>query len=230
MDVEDVKFCSILPVAGAAPPGVMFLSSSTDGGRCVAHVSEDGVDIGAVEREMLAAGRRPAFRVCAWQQEFATALERRGYEVLSAGSVLGLEARSVSTDLAPDGLIYCEAPLASARELWTRAGYTEAFFKAARGFRGTGVWLLTRSGDRPSGCAFLAAGRSTAMVHAPVSSLPAPDESLGALLRGAANWAMATGLTDLCVALPSDQAEAGPPGFAEVARWKTMVAPLRYFA
>ncbi|PZQ52455.1 MAG: GNAT family N-acetyltransferase [Rhodovulum sulfidophilum] len=187
----------------------------------------------AAEAAMRAMGQRPLFMIRAGDADLDAALAGMGYTVEDASALLAAPAEAVATEGAEFRVVRCEAPLARMIELWDAGGIGPARRAVMARARGPRVYLLARDGDRPAGCAFVAAdGRpgGGAMIHA---LSVAPFARRKGLARrataAAAAWAAETGAAELALAvrLGNEPALAlyRGLGFREAARYHYRSAP-----
>ena len=117
-------------------------------------------------------------------------LAARGYSVERSDR---RSSRRAAAALAAEGgmsAIPCTAPLACMAEIWAAGGIGPARLEVMARAPEPRLYLLGRLGDRPAGCAFVAAHGGIAMLHALEVAPSARRQGLGArLIRAAAAWA-----------------------------------------
>ncbi len=183
------------------------------------------------EAEMRAMGQRCLFMIRPGQEALDAALAERGYLVTDRVALLAApvgELAGVETDWA---MVRCDAPLARMVELWDEGGIGAARRAVMERVTGPRIYLLARDGDRPAGCAFVAAREKGAMLSALHVRETARRKGLGGrLTRAAARWAQAEGADTLLLAVSRANEAAlavyGGLGLTEVSGYHYRGAPL----
>jgi ribosomal protein S18 acetylase RimI-like enzyme len=211
------------------------LRRATEAGSRVSAASREvaGADPRVAEAAMRDMGQRPLFMIRAGEEDLDAAVGAMGYGLEDASALLAVPAGDVATQGADFRIVRCEAPLARMIELWDAGGIGPARRAVMARARGPRTYLLVRDGDRPAGCAFVAADGlpgGAAMIHA--LSI-APEARRKGLARrataAAAAWAADVGASNLALAVRRDNDAAvglyAALGFREVARYHYRRAP-----
>lgn len=160
-------------------------------------------ELSAAEKAMRSWGQTPLFCVTPGQARLDAMLEDAGYivhdpVVLYAGSVDALIDGSDETAK----VIRCSTPLMLVDEIWERGGIDSSRRGVMARAAGPKAVLMSRVGDRPSGCAFVACDREICMLHALEVRPEFRRQGSGArLMHGAASWARENGAETLALAV-----------------------------
>lgn len=100
-------------------------------------------------------------------------------------------------------------PLAICREIWLEAGIGPARVDVMERVVGAKCCILSRTNDKPTGAAFVAMHRNTAMLHAlEVRPEARRQGSAHNILRASANWAQSEGATHFSLVVTEANAPA----------------------
>jgi GNAT superfamily N-acetyltransferase len=186
--------------------GGFTLREGGGGGRRVSSASCDGDwtedQLEQAEAAMTGLGQQLQFMIRPGDDSLDGSLARRGYQV--ADPTVIYAAPIATFEPAPDPMTAFPhwPPLAITRSLWANAGIGPARVAVMHRAPAPRAALLGRSGDRPSGAAFVAVHDQTAMLHALVVPEPMRRAGVGGtLLRRAAVWAGENGALALAVAV-----------------------------
>lgn len=208
------------------------LRRATDAGNRVSSATREDAraDPEAAARAMRAMGQPPLFMIRDGEEDLDSALDALGYLPEDPSVILAAPAAQLRIDGAERAVIRCDAPLARMTEIWREndigAARLEVMGRAAE----PRTFLLARDGDRPAGCAFLAAAGDVAMIHALAIAPFARRKGLGTrATRAAAAWAVENGAAELALAVREDNAAAlelyRRLGFETRARYRYRRAP-----
>ena len=192
---------------------------------------EPGADPRLAEAAARAMGQRPLFMIRPGEEDLDAALAAMGYALEDPTALLSAPVAALLAETGPDrAVIRCEAPLARMVELWEESGIGAPRLAVMRRAGEPKVYLLARDGDRPAGCAFVAAAGGVAMLHALAIAPFARRKGLGRRVsRAAAAWAKEVGAAELALVVRGDNAEAlglyRGLGFEEKARYHYRRAP-----
>ncbi len=155
-----------------------------------------------MEEQMRTWGQSPLFMIREGEDALDAALSGRGYEIVDPVVLYLADAKSLSTDLPMTAAMPSWPPLAIQRELWQAGGIGPARVAVMERVTDPKTALLGRSGDTPSGAAFVAVHGNISMVHA-IEVAP-ENRRCGVgrrLMQGCANWARGEGATWLTLAV-----------------------------
>jgi N-acetylglutamate synthase len=191
---------------------------------------EPGADPRAAEAAMRATGQRPLFMIRAGEEALDATLGEMGYAVEDASVILAAPAADLRGEGADRAVIRCDAPLARMAEIWAENGIGPDRLDVMGRVAGPRVYLIARDGDRPAGCAFVAALEGVAMIHGLAIAPFARRKGLGQrATRAAAAWALDNGAAELALVVRADNAPAlelyRRLGFREAARYHYRRAP-----
>lgn len=180
------------------------------GNRVSAATREDpGADPDAAAEAMRAMGQPPLFMIREGEEDLDSALEDRGYLPEDRSVILAAPAADLRTEGAERAVIRCDAPLARMTEIWRENDIGAARLEVMERAPAPSLFLMARDGDRPAGCAFLAAQGGVAMIHALAVAPFARRKGLATrATRTAAAWAVENGATELALAVREDNAPA----------------------
>lgn len=183
------------PPKAATRHGPWTIRDGANGGKRVsaATATDDWQmqDIALAETEMRALGQSPLFLIRGGDEALDAALAARGY-----GIVDPVMAYTMSADALPHAAPMTTfphwPPLSIARSLWAEGGIGPARLAVMDRAPGPKTAILSRTGDRPSGIAFVAMHGTTAMLHAlEVSPRHRKQGSAQNILNAAAAWTRA---------------------------------------
>ncbi|MEM8790373.1 MAG: GNAT family N-acetyltransferase [Pseudomonadota bacterium] len=190
------------PAAEFREQGGWVLRRGAGGGQRVSAARGSG-DIAEAEETMWAWGQAPIFSMTPKDSDMDAALAERGYKIHDPVALY-----AAPTDRLVDGedetakLLRCESPLALVDEIWDAGGIGPARRAIMERCMCPKITLISRAGDRLSGCAFVAIDRDVAMIHAIEVRSELRRKGAGArLLRGAARWAGERGAGSLALAV-----------------------------
>lgn len=186
-------------------------------------------DPGEAETAMRAWGQAPLFMVREGEAELDEALERRGHAVRDPVVMLGAPVAALAAAEPDQGVILGEAPLAIMAAIWRAGGIGAERLAVMERVAGPRAFLLGRDGDRPVGCAFVAAAGDVAMVHAVEVAPSARRRGVGRrMMATAARWAADAGADRLALAVTRANVGArglyAALGMSEVAAYHYRVA------
>lgn len=200
------------------------LSRGLDGGQRVSAARGIG-DLGAAEDAMRAWGQEPLFCVTPDDGPLDAMLEQAGYIVHDPVVLYSAPINAITTGEDETAkVIRCSTPLRLVDEIWDRGGIDVCRRAVMARASVPKTVLMSRAGDRPSGCAFVACDREVGMVHALEIRPEFRRQGAGVrLMRGAASWAMDNGATFLSLAVTEANTGARALykalGMAEVGRY-----------
>jgi GNAT superfamily N-acetyltransferase len=184
------------PPASNSRLGPFTLRDGAGGGKRVSAASCDGAFSAADLDQAEAAMAEPLMLIRDGDAALDAALDARGWRVVDPVVAYAGPVADLTAELPPLATFPHWPPLEIARSIWAEGGIGPARLAVMTRVTGPKVAILARSGDRPSGVAFVACHGSEAMLHAlevrPESRLQGAGQ---ALLRAAANWAAAQGAT-----------------------------------
>lgn len=166
-------------------------------------------DIALIEARAPALGQDPLFMITSQDQPLDRELSARGYELLDPVYLWSAATRDLAAALPPLATFSIWPPLAIQRDIWSDGHIGPARLAVMERVTGPKTALLSRSGDRASGVAFVASHVENAMLHA-LHVLPQARRqgSAANMLRAAANWAQDHGATTLFLAVTQANAAA----------------------
>ena len=191
------------PPAATRRVGPWRVRDGQGGGKRVSAATAEGEwtaqDIPAAEAAMAALGQAPLFLIRSGDEVLDLSLADCGYGVVDLVVAYSAPVARL-VDPAPSGMAAFAhwPPLAIARTIWEEAGIGPARIAVMARVSGPHVALLGRTGERPSGAAFVAIHRQTAMLHA-LEVVPSHRRQGSAqkMVRAAAVWAQANGADTL---------------------------------
>lgn len=194
------------PPAGRLPCGPFTLRRGEGGGSRVSAATAEATvapdDIARAEAAMTAMGQRPLIMVRPGDGALDAALADRGYAVMDP--VVLYAARVADLGPPPDPMTAFPhwPPLQIARLLWAEGGIGAARLAVMNRVAQPRTAILGRTGDRPSGVAFVALSGPVAFLHAlEVTPASRRKGAARALVRAAAVWAGAAGADWLALAV-----------------------------
>lgn len=201
------------------------------GNRASAATRDDPhADPEAAAEAMRAMGQPPLFMIRDGEEDLDAALEKLGYRSEDQSVILAAPAPGIRAEGPERAVIRCDAPLARMTEIWREHDIGAARLDVMGRVPAPSIFLLARDGDRPAGCAFLAAQGDVAMIHALAVAPFARRKGLGTrATRAAALWAVENGASELALAVREDNQPAlelyRRLGFETRARYRYRRAP-----
>lgn len=195
------------PPAGMREAAGWCLRRGSGGGKRVSAASAvrpgEVPDIGAAVAGLAAWGQAPLFRIGPGEAALDAELGARGYGVIDPVAIYC--APSAAIDDGADQtarVIRVATPLRIVEEIWAEGGIGPGRLAVMERPAGPRTVLLARVEDRPAGVAFVAVDREVAMIHAvEVATGFRRKGAGGALLRGAARFALEHGAPWLALAV-----------------------------
>ncbi|MBY8976440.1 GNAT family N-acetyltransferase [Rhodobacteraceae bacterium NNCM2] len=218
------------PPAETAVRGGWTLRRGAGGGQRVSSARGMG-DLQVAEDAMRAWGQAPIFCVTPEEVETDAMLERAGYRIHDPVVLYAASAQRIADGSDETAkVIRCTTPLRLVDELWEQGGIGPGRRAVMERAGGPKTVLMSRVGDRPSGCAFVACDREVAMIHAIEVHRDFRRHGSGErLLLGAASWAVENGAAFLALAVTCANAPARrlyeKMGMAEAGRYHYRVQP-----
>ncbi|NEX46270.1 GNAT family N-acetyltransferase [Pseudotabrizicola algicola] len=167
-------------------------------------------DIPEAEAAMAALGQAPLFAIREGDVLLDQALQARGYRVVDPVVAYAAPCAALADPPAPPMSGFAHwPPLAICAEIWAEAGVGPARLAVMHRAAGPKSAVLGRTGDAPSGVAFVAISGDVAMLHA-LEVRPARRRQGSAhnILRSAAAWAQENGATRLALVVTVANAPA----------------------
>lgn len=167
-------------------------------------------DIPVAEAALVQLGQECLFCLREGDEELDKALESLGYRVVDP--VVAYSApidRLTDPGLSPMAAFPHWPPLAICEEIWAEGGIGPARVAVMNRATGPKCAILARTGDKPTGTAFVAMHGEIAMLHAlEVRSEARRQGSAHNMLLAAANWAQENGATHLSLVVTTANAPA----------------------
>lgn len=174
--------------------GPFTLRDGAGGGQRVSAASVSGAFSGADLDAAIAGMDEPLFVLFPGDEALDKALEMRGFRVHDPVVAYAAPVADLTGDLPFLTAFAHWPPLEAVRAVWAEGGIGPARVQVMDRVTGAKTALMARSGDRPSGAAFVACHGRHAMVHALEVRPDQRRQGAGAhLLRAAANWAAEQG-------------------------------------
>lgn len=187
------------PAAKMQTVGPWMIRHGQGGGKRVSAVSANGEwqedQISLAEDAQVEIGQDRLFVIRQGEDRLDRALETRGYRVVDPVVAYAVSCAELA-DPAPSGMSAFAhwPPLAICRDIWAELGIPAARIAVMERAHGPKCAILGRTGDHPSGVAFVAVHGDTAMLHAlEVRETMRRQGSAHNILRKAANWALENG-------------------------------------
>lgn len=170
-------------------------------------ISESGLDH-AIAR--MGTSMDLLFQIAGGQDRLDNLLAKRGFDVVDPVTIYLATTQTVADDGPPPVSAFSTwPPLAMQHEVWEAAGVNASRRAVMDRVEGSKRALLARTGNTPSGAAFVAIHNHTAMVHALEVSSGYRRNSAGRnLMRRAAQWAASEGATQIATLTLKDNAPA----------------------
>jgi len=176
------------------PLGPFTLRDGAGGGKRVSAASCDGPFTEADLDRAEAAMAKPLMLIRAGDTALDAALDARGWQVIDPVVAYAAPVTALTADLPPLAAFPHWPPLAIARAIWAEGGIGPDRIAVMDRVSGPKVAILSRSGDRPAGVAFVACHGTEAMLHALDVRPDHRRQGVGrTLLHAAANWAASQG-------------------------------------
>jgi len=193
------------PPARAWRVGPFLLRDGAGGGKRVSAASAAGTwteaDLDALDS--------PLVLIRAIDQALDTALQARGWQIVDPVVAYAAPVASLTAELPPLAAFAHWPPLEIARALWAEGGIGPERVTVMDRAAGAKAAVLARTGDRPSGVAYVACHGAEVMLHALEVRESQRRQGAGeALLRAAANWAAEQGATRLSLVVTERNAAA----------------------
>lgn len=201
------------PAAAFHATGPWILREGHGGGSRVSAATPVGDwtpdDIALIEARAPALGQDPLFMITDGDDALDRELSRRGYGIMDPVHLWSAATAALAAVLPPLSTFAVWPPLAVQRDIWSDGHIGPARLAVMDRVTGPKTALLSRSGDRASGVAFVACHGQDAMLHA-LHVLPQSRRqgSAANMLRAAANWAQDHGATTLSLAVTEANAAA----------------------
>lgn len=174
--------------------GPFTLRDGAGGGKRVSAASCDGPFTEADLDRAEAAMAKPLMLIRAVDTALDAALDARGWKVIDPVVAYAAPVTALTADLPPLAAFPHWPPLAIARAIWAEGGIGPDRIAVMDRVSGPKVAILSRSGDRPAGVAFVACHGTEAMLHALDVRPDHRRQGVGrTLLHAAANWAASQG-------------------------------------
>jgi GNAT superfamily N-acetyltransferase len=160
------------------------------------------------EAQMRSLGQDPLFLIRAGDATLDATLAARNYQVIDPVTAYAMPA---STLAAPPWMTTFPhwPPMAVAQDIWAAGGITAPRLAVMHRVQGPKTAILSRSGDRASGAAFVALHGQVAMLHAlEVNPSHRRQGSAQNILAAAAQWTIAMGGTTLSLVVTTANAGA----------------------
>lgn len=160
--------------------------------------------------ERMGVSMDPLFQIEDGQKRLDRLLADRGFDVIDPVSIYLANIQRVAEDGPPPVSAFSTwPPLAMQTEVWEAAGVNASRRAVMARVQGPKRALLARTGNAPSGAAFVAIHEDTAMVHALEISAEFRRNSAGRnLMRCAAQWAASEGATQIATLTLKDNVPA----------------------
>lgn len=187
------------PATARATVGPWIIRTGQGGGSRVSAATAtgpvDAADIATAEAAMQARGQRPLFMIRDGDTVLDSLLAASGYSILDPVTAYAAPTALIATQRPPPVTTFeVWPPLAVQAEIWAAGGIGPARLAIMQRVQGPHTSLLGRSGDRPSGTAFVGCHGDIAMLHALEVLGSQRRKGLGLwLLRAAAFWAQDQG-------------------------------------
>ena len=170
--------------------GPFLCRDGAGGGKRVSAASCDGdwtdADLDALDQTLILIRDR--------DQALDSALEARGWRIVDPVVAYAAPVADLTAELPPLAAFAHWPPLEIARTVWAEGGIGPERMGVMDRVAGPKAAILARTGDRPSGVAFVACHGDEAMLHALEVRQSHRRQGTGeALVRAAANWAAAQG-------------------------------------
>lgn len=193
------------PPARAFRAGPWMVRDGQGGGKRVSAVTAAAAwtdaDIPLAEAEQASLGQDALFMIRTGDDALDGALAARGYRVIDPVVAYAAPVAALA-DPPPDPMAAFPhwPPLGIALDIWAQTGIGPGRIAVMHRAAGPKCAILARSGDRPTGTAFVALHGDAAMLHA-LEVLPAHRRqgSARAMLRAAAVWARDQGAQTLAL-------------------------------
>lgn len=201
------------PAAAIHRAGPWLVRQGQGGGKRVsaatAAANWHAADIPLAEEMQQRLGQPSLFIVRSDEPELDSALADRGYGVVDPVLIWSAPVQALAGPLPPLAAFTLSPPLAVQSDIWSEGGIGPERRAVMDRVGGPKTTILSRSGDRASGVAFVACHHNQAMLHA-LHVLPAARRqgSASNIMRAAANWAQDQGAATLSLAVTRANAPA----------------------
>jgi ribosomal protein S18 acetylase RimI-like enzyme len=182
------------PPARVWPLGPFTLRDGAGGGKRVSAASCDAAFTDAELAAAEAVMAEPLFLIRDGDTALDATLDNRGWRVVDPVLAYAAPVAALTADLPPLAAFPHWPALEVARSIWAEGGIGPARIAVMDRVTGPKTAILSRTGDRPSGVAFVACHGTEAMVHALEVRPDLRRQGVGQrLLHAAANWAAEQG-------------------------------------
>ena len=187
------------PAARLHEVGPWLIREGQGGGKRVSAASaraawQDG-DIDLAEKAQIDLGQERLFLIRKGDEALDQALDRRGYRIVDPVIAYAIPCADLAEPAPPAMAAFPHwPPLAICRDIWAELGISAARIRVMERAQGPKCAILARTGDQPSGVAFVSVQGDVAMLHALEVRKPMRRQgSAHNILRRAANWALENG-------------------------------------
>jgi GNAT superfamily N-acetyltransferase len=189
--------------------GPFTLRDGAGGGKRVSAASCDAPFTEAGLDRAEAAMATPLMLIREGDAALDAALDARGWHIIDPVVAYAAAVTDLTADLPPLAAFPHWPPLEIARAIWAEGGIGPDRIAVMDRVTGPKAALLSRSGDRPAGVAFVACHGTEAMLHALDVRPDLRRQGVGrTLLHAAANWAATQGATRLSLVVTRQNAAA----------------------
>ena len=189
--------------------GPFTLRDGAGGGKRVSAASCNGPFTMADLDRAEAAMAKPLMLIRDGDTALDAALEARGWPIIDPVVAYAAAVTDLTADLQPLAAFPHWPPLEIARSIWAEGGIGPERIAVMDRVTGPKAAILSRSGDRPAGVAFVACHGTEAMLHALDVRPDHRRQGAGqTLLHAAANWAASVGAVRLSLVVTRQNAAA----------------------
>lgn len=192
--------------------GVLLRDGQGGGKRVSAATAPDDIAEAGLDRaiEKMGVSMDPLFQIAGGQDRLDRLLADRGFDIIDPVNVYLADVQAVAEEGPPPVSAFSTwPPLAMQTEVWEAAGVNASRRAVMARVQGPKSALLARTGNAPSGAAFVAIHDDTAMVHALEISTEYRRNSAGRnLMRRAAQWAASEGAAQIATLTLQDNMPA----------------------
>ncbi|MDJ0638320.1 MAG: GNAT family N-acetyltransferase [Paracoccaceae bacterium] len=187
-------------------------------------------DVLVAEEGMRGLGQRPLFMIRHQDDTLDRLLKTRGYDIVDPVAIYLSPVDTLVRELPLTAATPSWPPLAVQGEIWDTAGIGPARQAIMHRAPSPKTSMLGRTGDVPSGTAFVSVDGDIAMLHALEVAKDARRKGVGrAIMQGCANWVQLQGATWMTLAVTRANAAANALyldlGMKEVAAYHYRRAP-----
>ncbi|MES2915027.1 MAG: GNAT family N-acetyltransferase [Pseudomonadota bacterium] len=189
--------------------GPFTLRDGAGGGKRVSAASCNGPFTEADLDRTEAAMAQPLMLIRAGDTALDAALDARGWRIIDPVVAYAAPVTDLTADLPPLAAFPHWPPLEIARSIWAEGDIGPDRIAVMDRASGAKAAVLSRSGDRPAGVAFVACHGTEAMLHALEVRPDLRRQGVGrTLLHAAANWAASQGAARLSLVVTRQNAAA----------------------